>query len=54
LKLYEQIPFPFVVIFVVIFKWERDLFVVGRTQRGYEVEYDIKYEEGCYPIAALL
>ncbi|HLC15308.1 MAG TPA: OsmC family protein, partial [Thermodesulfovibrionia bacterium] len=35
-------------------KWERDLYFVGRTQRGYEVEYDIKYEEGCSPTETLL
>ena len=34
--------------------WERDLYFVGRTQRGYEVEYDIKYEEGCSPTETLL
>lgn len=34
--------------------WERDLYFVGRTQRGYEVEYDVKYEEGCSPTETLL
>ena len=26
---------------------ERDLYFIGTTQRGYEVEYDVRYEEGC-------
>lgn len=33
---------------------KRDLYFVGTTQRGYEVEYDIKYEEGCSPTETLL
>lgn len=33
---------------------ERDLYFIGRTQRGYEVEYDPKYEEGCSPTETLL
>jgi uncharacterized OsmC-like protein len=33
---------------------QRDLYFVGMTQRGYEVEYDIKYEEGCSPTETLL
>ncbi|RMD57489.1 MAG: OsmC family peroxiredoxin [Nitrospirae bacterium] len=33
---------------------ERDLYFVCRTQRGYEVEYDPKYEEGCSPTETLL
>lgn len=32
----------------------RDLYFMGNTQRGYEVEYDIKYEEGCSPTETLL
>ena len=33
---------------------QRDLYFVGMTQRGYEVEYDPKYEEGCSPTETLL
>ena len=33
---------------------ERDLYFIGMTQRGYEVEYDVKYEEGCSPTETLL
>ncbi len=33
---------------------QRDLYFVGMTQRGYEVEYDVKYEEGCSPTETLL
>ena len=33
---------------------ERDLYFIGTTQRGYEVEYDPKYEEGCSPTETLL
>jgi hypothetical protein len=25
--------------------WQRDLYFLGTTQRGYEVEFDVKYEE---------
>jgi putative redox protein len=33
---------------------QRDLYFVGTTQRGYEVEYDVKYEEGCSPTETFL
>lgn len=33
---------------------ERDLYFIGSTQRGYEVEFDVKYEEGCSPTETLL
>ena len=33
---------------------ERDLYFIGTTQRGYEVEFDVKYEEGCSPTESLL
>jgi putative redox protein len=33
---------------------ERDLYFKGSTQRGYEVEFDVKYEEGCSPTETLL
>lgn len=33
---------------------KRDLYFIGTTQRGYEVEYDPKYEEGCSPTETLL
>jgi len=34
--------------------WQRDLCFLGTTQRGYEVEFDVKYEEGCSPTETLL
>jgi len=33
---------------------ERDLYFIGMTQRGYEVEFDVRYEEGCSPTETLL
>jgi len=33
---------------------QRDLYFIGMTQRGYEVEFDVKYEEGCSPTETLL
>ena len=33
---------------------KRDLYFIGMTQRGYEVEYDVKYEEGCSPTETFL
>jgi putative redox protein len=33
---------------------ERDLYFLGTTQRGYEVEYDTTYQEGCSPTETLL
>jgi putative redox protein len=33
---------------------ERDLYFMGTTQRGYEVEFDVRYEEGCSPTETLL
>jgi putative redox protein len=33
---------------------QRDLYFIGTTQRGYEVEYDVRYEEGCSPTETLL
>ncbi len=35
-------------------KLERDLYFIGATQRGYEVEYDVTYQEGCSPTETLL
>lgn len=33
---------------------QRDLYFLGTTQRGYEVEFDPSYEEGCSPTETLL
>jgi putative redox protein len=33
---------------------ERDLYFIGTTQRGYEVEFDVRYEEGCSPTETFL
>jgi uncharacterized OsmC-like protein len=33
---------------------QRDLYFIGMTQRGYEVEYDVSYEEGCSPTETFL
>ena len=32
----------------------RDLYFMATTQRGYEVEYDVTYQEGCSPTETLL
>ncbi len=34
--------------------WERDLLFVGRTQQGYEIEFDAHVQWGCKPTDALL
>ncbi len=34
--------------------WEKDLIFVGRTQRGYEIDFDAKVEWGCIPTESLL
>lgn len=33
---------------------QRDLYFLGTTQRGYEVEYDVTYQEGCSPTETFL
>ena len=33
---------------------QRDLYFLGTTQRGYEVEYDVSYQEGCSPTETFL
>lgn len=34
--------------------WDRDLIFVGRTQQGYEIEFDAHVEWGCKPTDALM
>ncbi len=34
--------------------WDKDLIFIGRTQRGYEVEYDAQMQWGCSPTETLL
>ncbi len=34
--------------------WERELIFLGRTQRGYEIEFDAHQQWGCSPTEALL
>jgi putative redox protein len=34
--------------------WNKDLIFVGRTNRGYEVEYDAQQQWGCSPTETLL
>jgi putative redox protein len=34
--------------------WERELIFLGRTQRGYEIEFDAHIQWGCAPTEALL
>ncbi len=34
--------------------WDKDLIFVGRTQRGYEIDFDAKVEWGCMPTESLL
>jgi putative redox protein len=33
--------------------WDKDLIFVGRTQRGYEIEFDAQMQWGCSPTEAL-
>ena len=34
--------------------WDKDLIFIGRTARGYEVEYDAQQQWGCSPTETLL
>jgi putative redox protein len=34
--------------------WDKDLIFVGRTPRGYEIDFDAKVEWGCMPTESLL
>jgi putative redox protein len=34
--------------------WDKDLIFIGRTNRGYEVEYDAQQQWGCSPTETLL
>jgi len=34
--------------------WDKDLIFVGRTQRGYEIEFDAEIQWGCAPTESLL
>ncbi len=34
--------------------WDKDLIFIGRTQRGYEVEFDAHQQWGCSPTETLL
>jgi putative redox protein len=34
--------------------WDKDLIFIGRTTRGYEVEYDAQQQWGCSPTETLL
>ncbi len=34
--------------------WDKDLIFVGRTQRGYEIDFDARVEWGCMPTESLL
>ncbi len=35
-------------------EWDKDLIFVGRTQQGYEIEFDANVQWGCKPTDALL
>lgn len=35
-------------------EWDRDLIFVGRTQQGYEIEFDANVQWGCKPTDSLL
>ncbi len=35
-------------------EWDKELIFVGRTQRGYEIDFDAKVEWGCMPTESLL
>ncbi|HYA27141.1 MAG TPA: OsmC family protein [Thermodesulfovibrionales bacterium] len=34
--------------------WDKDLIFVGRTQRGYEIDFDAQAQWGCIPTESLL
>jgi uncharacterized OsmC-like protein len=34
--------------------WEKDLIFLGRTQRGYEIDFDAEVQWGCTPTESLL
>jgi putative redox protein len=34
--------------------WDRDLIFLGRTQRGYEIDFDAEVQWGCMPTESLL
>jgi len=34
--------------------WDKDLIFVGRTQRGYEIDFDARVEWGCMPTESLM
>lgn len=34
--------------------WDRELIFVGRTQRGYEIEFDAQVQWGCMPTESLM
>lgn len=34
--------------------WDKDLIFVGRTSRGYEIDFDAKVEWGCMPTESLM
>jgi putative redox protein len=34
--------------------WDKELIFVGRTQRGYEIDYDAEIQWGCTPTESLL
>ena len=34
--------------------WDKELIFIGRTNRGYEVEYDAQQQWGCSPTETLL
>ncbi|QWR76144.1 OsmC family protein [Candidatus Magnetomonas plexicatena] len=36
-------------VFKATLNWEREFIFVGRTQRGYEIEYDANVQWGCQP-----
>ncbi len=37
-----------------VLTWERELIFLGRTQRGYEIEFDAHQQWGCSPTESLL
>lgn len=37
-----------------VLTWDRELIFLGRTQRGYEIEFDAHQQWGCSPTEALL
>lgn len=46
----EKVP----IIETATLEWDKELIFIGRTQRGYEIEFDANLQWGCKPTDALV